>query len=44
MFEDMASAATDPTLRDQWMARTERTQTLLDAVWRAGLESERSGR
>jgi predicted dehydrogenase len=44
MFEDMAAAATDRALRDQWMTGTERTQTLLDAVWRAGLESERSGR
>ena len=44
MFEDMAAAATDRALRDQWMTGTERTQTLLDAIWRAGLESERSGR
>jgi predicted dehydrogenase len=44
MFEDMAAAATDRALRDRWMTRTERTQTLLDAVWRAGLESERGGR
>jgi predicted dehydrogenase len=40
MFEDMAAAATDRALRDQWMKRTERTQTLLDVIWRAGLESE----
>jgi predicted dehydrogenase len=44
MFEDMAAAATDRALRGQWMAATERTQTLLDAIWQAGLESERSGR
>ncbi|UCC25119.1 MAG: Gfo/Idh/MocA family oxidoreductase [Gemmatimonadales bacterium] len=44
MFEDMAAAAADRALRDQWMARTERTQMLLDAIWEAGLESERSGR
>jgi predicted dehydrogenase len=40
MFEDMAAAATDRALRDQWMRGTERTQTLLDVIWRAGLESE----
>jgi len=44
MFEDMAAAATDRALRGQWMTVTERTQTLLDTIWRAGLESERSGR
>ena len=44
MFEDMAAAATDRALRDQWMKGTERTQTLLDVIWRAGLESERSRR
>jgi hypothetical protein len=44
MFEDMAAAAADRALRDRWVTMTERTQTLLDAVWRAGLESERSGR
>jgi predicted dehydrogenase len=44
MFEDMAAAAADPALRDRWMTGTERTQTLLDAIWRAGLESERRGR
>ncbi|MDX1395698.1 MAG: Gfo/Idh/MocA family oxidoreductase [Gemmatimonadota bacterium] len=40
MFEDVAAAAADPTLRERWMNATERTQTLLDAAWRAGLESE----
>jgi len=40
MFEDMAAAATDRALRDRWMTGTERTQTLLDAIWRAGLESD----
>jgi hypothetical protein len=44
MFEDKAAAATDRALRDQWTTRTEHTQTLLDAIWRAGLENERSGR
>ncbi len=44
MFEDMAAAATDRALREQWMTGTERTQTLLDASWQAGRESERSGR
>jgi len=40
MFEDMAAAAADPSLRDQWMMATERTQALLDAVWIAALQSE----
>jgi predicted dehydrogenase len=40
MFEDMAAAAADPSLRRRWMTATERTQTLLDAVWQAGLENE----
>ena len=40
MFEDMASAAADPTLREQWMSATERTQALLDAAWAAALQSE----
>ena len=35
MFEDMAAAAADPGLREQWMAATERTQALLDAAWHA---------
>ncbi len=35
MFEDMAAAAADPSLRDQWTRATERTQTLLDAAWEA---------
>ena len=35
MFEDMAAAAADPSLREQWMTATERTQALLDAVWLA---------
>ena len=41
MFEDMAAAAADPSLRDQWMTATERTQALLDAVWKAALQSEK---
>ena len=40
MFEDMAAAAADPTLREQWMSATERTQALLDAAWAAALQSE----
>ena len=35
MFEDMAAAAVDPSLRGQWMTATERTQALLDEVWAA---------
>jgi len=35
MFEDMAAAAADPLLREQWMTATERTQALLDAAWLA---------
>ncbi|NNE60416.1 MAG: Gfo/Idh/MocA family oxidoreductase [Woeseia sp.] len=37
MFEDMAAAAADPGLREQWMTATERTQALLDAAWMAAL-------
>ncbi|HSM29688.1 MAG TPA: hypothetical protein VK854_03235, partial [Woeseiaceae bacterium] len=40
MFEDMAAAAADPSLRGPWMTATERTQALLDAAWKAALESE----
>lgn len=40
MFEDMAVAAADRSLRNQWMTATERTQALLDAVWIASLQSE----
>ncbi len=40
MFEDMAAAAADPKLREQWMSATERTQALLDAAWMAALQSE----
>jgi predicted dehydrogenase len=43
MFEDMAAAAADPSLRGQWMTATERTQALLDAVWMAALQDERDG-
>ena len=41
MFEDMAAAAADPALREQWMTATMRTQSLLDAAWIAALESEK---
>lgn len=44
MFEDMAAAAADPTLREQWMTATERTQALLDAVWEESLRSEKNNR
>ncbi len=42
MFEDMAAAAADPSLRKQWMTATERTQALLDAAWAAALQSEKN--
>ena len=35
MFENMAAAAAEPKLREQWMTATARTQALLDAVWLA---------
>jgi predicted dehydrogenase len=41
MFEDMAAAAADPSLREQWTLATERTQALLDAAWMAALHSEK---
>ncbi len=41
MFEDMAAAAADAALREQWMTATARTQGLLDAAWMAALQSER---
>lgn len=44
MFEDMAAAAADSSLREQWMTATERTQALLDAVWMAALLSEKKRR
>lgn len=40
MFEDMAAAAADPSLREQWMTATERTQALLDAAWMAALHAD----
>ena len=40
MFEDMAAAAQDPSLRNQWMTATERTQALLDAAWTAAPQRE----
>jgi predicted dehydrogenase len=43
MFENMAAAAEDPALREQWMAATERTQALLDAIWMASLQNEKGG-
>lgn len=44
MFEDMAAAAADPSLREQWMTATERTQALLDAVWEESLRNEKNNR
>jgi predicted dehydrogenase len=44
MFEDMAAAAADPSLREQWMSATERTQALLDAAWIAALQTEKTTR
>ena len=41
MFEDMAAAAADPSLREQWMGATEKTQALLDAAWMAALQTEK---
>ena len=35
MFEDFAAAVREPALRERWMAASERTQHLLDAVWAA---------
>ncbi|MEM8712813.1 MAG: Gfo/Idh/MocA family oxidoreductase, partial [Planctomycetota bacterium] len=40
MFEDMAAAAADPSLRAGWADRTRRTQALLDAIWHVGLAAE----
>ncbi len=40
MYEDMAAAAADPALREQWMMATERTQTLVDAAWLAARQNE----
>ena len=42
MFEDMAAAATNSSLREQWMAATEQTQALLDAAWMAALQGEKA--
>lgn len=44
MFEDMAAAAANPALREQWMNATERTQALLDAAWLAASQSEKDDR
>ncbi|MCH2100959.1 MAG: Gfo/Idh/MocA family oxidoreductase [Planctomycetes bacterium] len=43
MFEDMAAAASDPSLRPGWAERTRRTQALLDSIWHVGLATEISG-
>jgi predicted dehydrogenase len=42
MFEDLAAAADDVALREQWMTATERTQALLDAAWMAALQQEKT--
>ena len=44
MFEDMAAAAADPTLRPGWAHRTRRTQALLDASWHVALAAEATGK
>ncbi|MDA0372481.1 MAG: Gfo/Idh/MocA family oxidoreductase [Planctomycetota bacterium] len=44
LFEDMAAAAADPSLRSAWADRTRRTQALLDAIWHVGLAAETAGR
>lgn len=44
MFEDMAAAAADPSLRADWATRTRRTQALLDAIWHVGLAAETNGK
>ena len=43
MFEDMAAAAANPSLRAGWANRTRRTQALLDAVWHVALAAEADG-
>lgn len=40
MFEDFAEIVVDPSLREQWMRASQRTQQLLDTVWRSALENE----
>ena len=44
MFEDMAAAAADPSLRAGWAERTRRTQAFLDAIWSVGRAAEIAGR
>ena len=41
MFEDFAAMVSDAEKREQSMRSSEKTQRLLDAVWRAALENER---
>ena len=40
MFEDFAAMVHDASLRERWMHVSERTQRLLDAVWKDGTERE----
>jgi predicted dehydrogenase len=40
MFEDFADTVDDPTLREQWMRASRRTQALLDATWQSALGHE----
>lgn len=40
MFEDMAAAANDDSLREHWMKVSLKTQQLLDASWQAALAAE----
>ncbi len=44
MFEDMAAAAADASLRAGWAERTLRTQALLDAIWHVGVAAEMGGK
>ena len=40
MFEDFAAQVHDPSLREKWMRASERTQLLLDAIWKDALQNE----
>ena len=42
MFEDFAAQVHDASLRDRWVGKIVRTQELLDAVWKSGLENEKA--
>jgi predicted dehydrogenase len=42
MFEDFAAQVRDASKRERWMHASERTQSLLDAVWHKGVQNERA--